>query len=310
METKKLEKANVEERFIQKINETKSLTIQEKALARYYFQVANNVFDSVNKKLKKDMPAISWQNVEFENFVKQMLIRLKLGINPILPNMTNIIPYFNNNTKKYDLVFVDGYKGLEYMAKKFAIDFPKNIIFELIYETDIFVVYKKDYENNIEKYKFEITNPLDRGEVVGGFYYMEYEDPTKNKLVFFNKKQLEKRKPKYASVEFWGGERDKWENGKIVGKEYVEGWYEEMLLKTLKRHCYNSFLLDINNIKQDDEFVAVVSNNNTLQKIEADEANVIEDTNSKQEIEQEVALETNDEKKIEKTKKIDSEKLF
>jgi len=309
METKKLETVakNAEERFIQKINESNSLTKQENALARYYFETANNIFDTFNKKLKKDMPEISWQNIEFENFIKQMLIRIKLGINPILPNMTNIIPYYNNSQKKYELVFIDGYKGLEYMAKKFAIDFPKNIIFELIYHTDIFVVYKKDYENNIERYKFEITSPLDRGEVVGGFYYMEYEDQTKNKLIFFNKKQLEKRKPKYASAEFWGGEKDKWENGKIVGKEHIDGWYEEMLIKTLKRHCYNSFLLDINNIKQDDEFVAVVNNNNTLQKIEADEANVIEDINSKQEIEQEVAQEN--EKKSEKTK-INSEKLF
>jgi len=305
METKKLETVakNEEQRFVQKINEVQSLSLQEKALAKYYFQVSNNIFDTFNKKLKKDMPPISWQNVEFENFIKQMLVRIKLGINPILPNMTNIIPFFNSTTKKYDLVFVDGYKGLEYIAKKFAINFPKNVIFELIYETDIFVVYKKDFENNIERYKFEITSPLNRGEVVGGFYYMEYEDPTKNKLVFFNKKQLEKRKPKYASAEFWGGEKDKWENGKIVGKEYIEGWYEEMLIKTLKRHCYNSFLLDINNIKQDEEFVVVAENNNTLQKIEADEANVIEDTNSQETVQE-------NEKKTEKTKKIDSEKLF
>jgi len=327
METKKLETVakSEEQRFIQKITELESLTNHEKALAKYYFNVSNNVFEIFNKKLKKDMPAISWQNVEFQNFIKQMILRIKLGINPILPNMTNIIPYYNSTQKKYDLVFIDGYKGLEYMAKRFAINYPKNIIFELIYETDIFIVYKKDFENRVEKYKFEITNPLNRGEIVGAFYYMEYEDETKNKLVFFNLKQLEKRKPKYASVEFWGGEKDKWENGKIVGKEIVEGWKEEMYIKTLKRHCYNSFILDVNNMNKDDnEYIIISKNNNKVNLIENDfveienevknenenKENEVKNENENKENEVKNENENKENNKNKNKKEIDVNKLF
>jgi len=34
--------------------------------------------------------------------------------------------------------------------------------------------------NKVESYEFEVTNPFDRGEIVGGFYYHSYnENPGK-----------------------------------------------------------------------------------------------------------------------------------
>ena len=32
----------------------------------------------------------------------------------------------------------------------------------------------------VASYEFEITNPFDRGDIVGGFGYLEYDDPTQN----------------------------------------------------------------------------------------------------------------------------------
>ena len=48
-----------------------------------------------------------------------------------------------------------------------------------------------------------------------------------------------KRKPKYASPEFWGGKKKIWENGKQVEVE-MEGWVAEMYEKTMKREIYGS----------------------------------------------------------------------
>ena len=52
-------------------------------------------------------------------------------------------------------------------------------------------------------------NEFARGDIVGGFYYHIYQDkPEKNKLVVMPLKEILKRKPQYASAEFWGGEKD------------------------------------------------------------------------------------------------------
>ena len=88
--------------------------------------------------------------------------------------------------------------------------------------------------------------------------------------------QIEKRKPKYASAEFWGGEKDVWQNGKKAGKEQIDGWEEEMFLKTLKRHCWNS--INIDSQKIDDFLMRVLENES--QSNERDVAEKIEEGTS------------------------------
>ena len=46
------------------------------------------------------------------------------------------------------------------------------------------------------------------GEIVGGFGYIEYTEPTKNKLIIMTIKDILKRKPDKASGEFWGGKEN------------------------------------------------------------------------------------------------------
>jgi recombination protein RecT len=89
------------------------------------------------------------------------------------------------------------------------------VIIELVYTKDHFKEMKKGINNPVEGYEFEVVDSFDRGEVRGGFYYFAYKDnPEKNRLVVMPLKDILKRKPAYASVEFWGGEKDKWEKGK------------------------------------------------------------------------------------------------
>ncbi|GAG66400.1 unnamed protein product, partial [marine sediment metagenome] len=108
----------------------------------------------------------------------------------------------------------------------------------------------------------------DRGEIVGGFYYYVFtENPEKNKLVIFDKKAIMKRKPDKASAEFWGGEKDKWEYNKTTkknvkkGKETVEGWYDEMVYKTVARAAYGNITIDSQKI--DDDYVQLKKAENT-----------------------------------------------
>lgn len=118
-------------------------------------------------------------------------------------------------------------------------------------ENDTFKPIKKDKDNPIETYCFNIGTGFNRGKIIGGFYYHQYKDfPDKNKLVILTIDDIEKRKPKTAAAEFWGGEKDKWQNGQKVGKEKIEGWYEEMCWKTIKRAAYDSIAIDSEKIDE------------------------------------------------------------
>ena len=60
---------------------------------------------------------------------------------------------------------------------------------------------------------------------------------------------IEKRKPRYAAAEFWGGM--KWEDGKQV---QTDGWKEEMYRKTLMREACSSKDIVVDPAKIDDEY--------------------------------------------------------
>ena len=149
------------------------------------------------------------------------------------------------------MTLMPGYRGIELRATKYGLNIPDAVVVELVFSTDKFKSFKKDRNNQVESYEFEITNDFDRGHITGGFYYHIYKDnPEKNKLVTYNIQDIEKRKPTYASVEFWGGEKDLWEKdektgkSKKVGKETVEGWYKEMCWKTMYRAAFNDITID------------------------------------------------------------------
>lgn len=139
----------------------------------------------------------------------------------------------------YSITLMEGYNGIRYQAEKYALDPFKAVTVEVIYQNDTFRMVKKDSRNPVEGYELDIPNPFDRGEPVGVFGYIEYDDPAKNKLVVFSKADVMKRKPKYASPEFWGGEKTVYENGKQV-KTHLDGWLPEMFEKTMKREIYGS----------------------------------------------------------------------
>ena len=210
-------------------------------------------------KSNADPIPLTWENVNMNRLSMDVVAFTSIGLDPMQDNHINLIPYKNRNTGKYDVTCIVGYRGIELKAKKFGLDCPDDVIVELVYSNDEFKQIKRDMNNRVEGYHFNITNDFDRGDVVGGFYYHLYLDnPEKNRLVVFSKKDIDKRKPKYASAEFWGGEKDKWENGKKVGKETIDGWYESMALKTLKRAAWNDITID--STKIDENILESISN--------------------------------------------------
>ena len=197
---------------------------------------------------------MTWGSVDLQQLALDVKYYSKMGLDMMQQNHLTAIPFKNKKTDKYTITFIKGYAGIQYIANKYAIDKPINVTVELVYSGDDFKVVKKSATNKIEGYEFSVQNPFDRGELIGGFGYIEFSDPTKNKLIVMSSKDILKRKPKYASAEFWGGTTKERINGKLVDVE-KEGWLEEMYLKTIKREVYGLKHIEIDPKKIDDDFV-------------------------------------------------------
>jgi len=263
--------------------EAVKLTDFQKRMCQNYFIVADSVLKAAEeKRLKKpeayrDKLPMTWANVNMEYLARSVVGAARIGYDPSQKNHVHIIPYKNNGLEKWDLVLMDGYRGMELKAMKYGLDYPKKVIVEVVCKNDTFEPLKRDSENPFDTYKFKIKTPFDRGEIVGGFYYYLYDDSDKNLLMFYSLHEIEKRKPSYASPEFWGGERDKWEKDKTTGKnkkvgtEKVEGWFHEMVYKTLCRIAYGNITIDSQKI--DDAFLIMQQNEAIVKQIEEPQAN-------------------------------------
>ena len=253
----------VSERFTNKVIEEFTGGVGEIQLSDFQRRLAQNYFMAVDIALKtaevnrqrkrknKDPLPVTWENIDMQELARDVVTYARIGLDPSQKNHINP-PYKNNAKNKYDIGFIEGYRGIELKAVKYGLDVPDAVIVELVHKNDTFKVIKKDMNNKYESYEFEVVNPFDRGEIIGGFYYHAYKDnPEKNKIVTFTLADIEKRKPQYASVEFWGGEKTVWEDGKPAGKEKVEGWYEKMCWKTIYRAAYSDITIDSQKIDDD-----------------------------------------------------------
>lgn len=246
----------VMKQFTNEAGEVKLTNFQKKLIQNYFIKIDQTLKDLERKRMAKDEKfrdklAFTWQNVNLPKLAVDVVAFSSVGLDPVQPNHINPIPYKNSSSNKFDITFILGYKGIELKARKYGFDVPDDVIVELVYKNDNFKQIKRDINNRVESYIFEVVDDFNRGELVGGFYYHVFNDkPEKNKLRVFSKEDIDKRKPDYASVEFWGGERDKWENGKKVGKENVKGWYEEMAYKTIYRSAFNAITIDSEKIDQ------------------------------------------------------------
>ena len=181
----------------------------------------------------------TWKNVDCDSLAQYLAHYAKVGLDMQEDNTLFAIPYKNSASDKYIMTLIEGYNGIRFQALKYAAVPFKDVIVEVVYSTDKFKPLKRDANHPVETYEFEITSPFDRGEPIGVFGYIVYEDASMNKLVVFSKADVEKRKPKNAGVEFWGGKRTIRKDGKDIEIE-SEGWVHEMYEKTMKREIYSA----------------------------------------------------------------------
>ncbi|HUV85186.1 MAG TPA: hypothetical protein VMV86_05705 [Methanosarcinales archaeon] len=276
-------KLTASERFTNKVLAEFGGSVGAIALTEFQKRLAQNYFISIDaalktaevnrqkKKTNKDPLPVAWDNINMETLSRNVVAYARIGLDPAQKNHINMMPFKNNALNKYDIVFIEGYRGLELKAKKYGLDVPDSVIVELVHANDKFKVLKKSKDNPYENYDFEIVDAFDRGEIKGGFYYHIFSlAPEKNKLVVLTMKDIEKRKPKHASAEFWGGEKDKWENGKVVGTEKVEGWFEKMCYKTIVRAAYSDVTIDSQKIDDDYLRVKQIESEFTEAEVEAE----------------------------------------
>ena len=265
-------KPNAAERFTSKVMKEFGSTVGEIQVTDYQRQLVQGYFIAIDRALKSaeeerlrkneknkdhekydnNLP-VTWGNVNLNDLALDVVHYARMGLDMMQENHLFPIPYKNNKTGKYDMTLMPGYNGIQYIAEKYAVEPPLAVTVELVYSTDTFRPIKKSAENRVENYEFAINNAFDRGEIIGGFGYIEFADPVKNKLVIMTKKDIEKRKPKYASANFWGGKQKVWDNGKQVDQE-TDGWYEEMCLKTIKREIYSAKHIPRDPKKIDDNY--------------------------------------------------------
>lgn len=258
------------ERFMEKVVAEFSGGVGAIALTEFQKRLAQNYFIAIDAALKaaekkriakneknrnhdydEKLP-VAWENVNMSLLARPIVANARIGLDPSQKNHISMMP-FKEGTSAYQIVFIPGYRGLELTAKKYGLEVPDAVIVDLVCSKDHFREIKQSATNPVATYEFEVVNSFDRGEIVGGFYYHVFRlTPEKNKLVVMPLKDILKRKPTYASTEFWGGKKEIWKNGKPTGEyEDVEGWYEKMCYKTVVRAAYNDITIDSQKIDSD-----------------------------------------------------------
>jgi len=197
--------------FTQNAGEIMAWGPHQKMLAQHlYIKIDTQLAELEAKRIKnnetKKMP-IKWENINMQKLAVDTIRRIELGLDALAPNHISPIPYLNGKTDKYDLDLRIGYEGKMFYRREIAIDPPKDVRIELVYSADEFKPNMKSVKNQVESYEFRVINAFDRGDVVGGFGYIIYDDETKNKLIFVTKKDFEKSEKK-GNVTFWKGYPD------------------------------------------------------------------------------------------------------
>jgi recombination protein RecT len=183
----------------------------KKTLVRHLFLSVNAALEEAEKRRaernNQGKAPYVWANVNMPKLAQKSLHIVNLGLDACIPNHVSPVFFWDEVTKSYAPQLTIGYVGKDYCMREMSIDPPVNIVYELLYSTDRFVPHKKDMSHPVETYEFDITTPLDRGSVVGGFGYIEYETPALNKIEIVTLKDFEAAKTRSiklaGAASFW-----------------------------------------------------------------------------------------------------------
>jgi recombinational DNA repair protein RecT len=137
-------------------------------------------------KLEKEQGA-KIKDIDFEDFVLKSITYSNLEIDPFAPDTITLIP------RGGKILFIEDKQCVENLARRYGVNCPINITTEIIFSNDKFSLVKKDLSNPKDGYLFQVTSPLDRGNVCGGVFVMEYDNEKMNKAVFMGLSEIHKR---------------------------------------------------------------------------------------------------------------------
>lgn len=218
----------IERQFAAEMGSALAFTDYEKTLAQHLFLKVDAQLKALEAKRTGDVTPYKWENVNMTKLALDAVHRVGLGLDALIPNHVHPIPYFNSKIKKYDVDLRVGYVGKDYCRRKLAVEEPLEVIYELVYDTDVFKPFMRSKQNEIEGYEFEITQPFSRGKTIGGFGYIMYADPKKNRLILVTDRDFKKAEAGAKTKDFWGDEK----------------WRQEMMFKTIVHRVADKLPLD------------------------------------------------------------------
>lgn len=222
---------NVVAQFNAEAGSSLVMTDYQKSLGQHLFLKLDSVLkDMEAKRLSNNenyKTPFTWENINMRKLALDSVHTVQLGLDALIPNHVHPIAYFNKKENKYDVDLRPGYLGKAYYRIETSVVKPVDIVYELVYSNDKFKAIKKNIDNTQDSYDFEITNPFDRGEIIGGFGYISYSENEKdNVLVLVSKAQFEKSRKAAQSDAFW------------------KNHYEEMCYKTLVHRTTEKLQVD------------------------------------------------------------------
>lgn len=223
--------AEVQRQFTAQMGSQLAWTDYQRTLAQHLFLKIDATLKALDAKRQDNQASYTWENVNLQKLALDAVHRVSLGLDALIPNHIHPIPYWNSALKKYDIDLRIGYVGKLFCRTELAVEKPLDVIIHLVHETDRFVPLFRGANREIESYEFEVTQPFNRGPVVGGFGYIMYEDPRKNRLVLVTMEDFDKARRAAKSTEFWGDEKD-------------EKWRKEMMYKTVVHRVADKIPLD------------------------------------------------------------------
>jgi recombination protein RecT len=194
--------ADVEKQFLAQMGSGVDFTALEKRLVQHMFLAVDQAL-TTSEARRKQGTEFNWKSIDRQKLALDTVHRVSLGLDALVPNHIWPIFYWNSKKEQYDVDLRVGYIGRDYVVRKFAMDPPLDITYELVYDSDHFKALPRSVSREVEGYEFEINNPFDRGDVIGGFGYMVYDDSRKNRLVLVTKRDFERAQKSARTNDFW-----------------------------------------------------------------------------------------------------------
>ncbi len=250
--------AEVEKQFLAEMGAGVNLTALQRTLVQHMYLKIDQALKASEEKRTKGVKAealetahenpraFTWQHVDRQKLALDTVHRVSLALDALIPNHIWPIAYWNDRKGMYDMDLRIGYVGRDFIAREYALDKPLQIVYSIVYESDTFKALPRSASREVESYEFEIPQPFDRGEIVGGFGYIVYDDARKNQLVLVSPRDFDR------SQGMAGGDAKFWRENPV-----------EMRLKTIVHRTATKVPLDPAKINAG-SLAAVLTDDNKL----------------------------------------------